>query len=331
MPKRSILLTLKNAGLDGFLLALVSSVILAYFWYEPGAYDGAVSLNSIGKYGVSVIFFFYGLKLSPTKLRAGLSNWWLHIVIQLATFIIFPTTALVVMFAAGGDADNLLWLGFFFLACLPSTVSSSVVMVSIAKGNIPAAIFNASISAIIGVFITPLWMGIFLATSSSGMDLGSVIISLILQVLAPVMLGMLLNRKFGKIADKHKNSLRIFDQAIIVTIIYCSFCESFANNMFSEFTIWGIILLGAAMVAFLFLVYGIVFATCKALHFNREDKITALFCGSKKSLVHGTVMSKVLFPHFTSVGIILLPLMLYHALQLMIVSVIARGMARKGT
>lgn len=331
MDKQPLLTTLKNAGIDGFLLALISSVILAYFWSEPGIYDGVVSLNNIGYYGISVIFFFYGLRLSPAKLRSGLSNWRLHIVVQLATFILFPVAALAIMYAANGSASSLLWLGFFFLASLPSTVSSSVVMVSIAKGNIPAAIFNASISSIIGIFITPLWMGIFLNTANGSMDLGHVVLSLTLQVLVPVTIGMLLNRKFGWISKKHSGTLRIFDQTIIVIIIYCSFCESFANSMFSGFTVWNIVLLGAAMVAFFFLAYGIIHVVCKILHFNREDKITALFCGSKKSLVHGTVMSKVLFTSLNSVGIILLPLMLYHALQLMVVSVIARGMARKAT
>lgn len=329
MSKQPILITLKNAGFDGFLLALVLSVILAYFWNEPGTYNGAISLNNIGSYGISAIFFFYGLKLSPAKLRTGLSNWRLHIIVQLATFVLFPTIALAVMLAAGGSANNPLWLGFFFLASLPSTVSSSVVMVSIAQGNIPSAIFNASISAIIGVFITPLWMGLFLTTSSGAINLGHVILSLILQVLVPVALGMLLNKKLGWISEKYKKALRLFDQTIIVIIIYCSFCESFAGNMFSSLTIWSITLLGTAMVAFFFLVYGTIYALCKALRFNREDKITTLFCGSKKSLVHGTVMSKVLFASLSSVGIILLPLMLYHALQLMVVSVIARRMARK--
>lgn len=329
MPKKHLLTTLKNAGIDGFLLAIALAVVLSYFWYEPGIYEGAISLNNIGHYGISVIFFFYGLKLSPEKLRAGLSNWRLHIVVQLATFILFPVAALAAMFISGGSSNNLLWLGFFFLACLPSTVSSSVVMVSIAKGNIPAAIFNASISAIIGVFITPLWMGIFLTTSSGGMDLGHVILSLVIQVLVPVSLGILLNRKLGWIAGKYKKMLSLFDQTIIVIIIYCSFCESFANNMFEGFGIWKIVFLGVAMVAFFFLVYGIVYVVSKALHFNREDKITALFCGSKKSLVHGTVMSKVLFDNLNYVGIILLPLMLYHALQLVVVSIIARKMSRK--
>lgn len=331
MPKKPLFSTLKNAGLDGFLLALISVVILAYFWSEPGVYDGVISLNNIGNYGISAIFFFYGLKLNPAKLRAGLSNWRLHVIVQLATFVLFPIIALAVMFMAGGESSNLLWMGFFFLASLPSTVSSSVVMVSIAKGNIPAAIFNASISAIIGVFITPLWIGIFLTTSSGNMDLGHVLLSLTLQVLVPVTLGMLLNYKLGWISEKYKKALRIFDQSIIVIIIYCSFCESFANDMFSGFSTWNIVLLGIAMMAFFFLVYGIIYIICKALRFNREDKITTLFCGSKKSLVHGTVMSKVLFPNLTSVGIILLPLMLYHALQLMIVSIMARGMARKAT
>ncbi|MDR0660094.1 MAG: bile acid:sodium symporter [Prevotellaceae bacterium] len=327
MARQLLLTTLKNAGLDGFLLTLVSVVVMASFWSEPGIYGGVIPLNNIGNYGISIIFFFYGLKLNPQKLQAGLSNWRLHIVVQLATFVLFPIIALIVMFTAGGKASNLLWLGFFFLASLPSTVSSSVVMVSIAKGNIPAAIFNASISAIIGVLITPLWMGIFLTTSGSA-DLGHVILTLVLQVFVPAILGMLLNRKFGWILEKYSKALQLFDQTIIVIIIYCSFCESFANNMFSGFSLWNIILLGMAMIAFFFLIYGIIYIVCKALHFNREDKITTLFCGSKKSLVHGTVMSKVLFPNLTSVGIILLPLMLYHALQLMVVNVIVRSMAR---
>ena len=328
MARQPLLVTLKNAGIDGFLLALIGCVVLAYFWSEPGTYDGVVSLNNIGHYGISLIFFFYGLKLSPAKLRAGLSNWRLHGVVQLSTFLLFPLIALVVMVCAGADVSNPLWLGFFFLATLPSTVSSSVVMVSIAKGNIPAAIFNASISAIIGVFITPLWMGLLLSSGSGSLDLGSTILSLVLQVLVPVAAGMLLNHKLGWVAERYRRALNISDQTIILIIVYCSFSESFASNMFSGLSAWHIVLLSVGMVVLFFVVYAAMYAVSRLLKFNREDRITALFCGSKKSLVHGTVMSKVLLPQAAGVGLTLLPLMLYHALQLMVVSIIARSMGK---
>ncbi len=316
-------------GLDWFILAIIGIIILASIWPSIGTQKGLFSLKSIAGYGVSLIFFFYGLRLSPQKLREGLSNWRLHTVVQLSTFVLFPVLLLVLMKLFGTNGNELFWLGAFYVAALPSTVSSSVVMVSIAGGNIPAAIFNASISALIGVFITPLWMGIVLASSSQGFDLTEVIIKLIIQVLVPVSLGIILHFKFGAFADKHRKKMRYFDQSVILLIIYTAFCESFAKNMFSKHSVSDILILGLCMIALFFFVYGIISIISRFMRFNREDNITAVFCGSKKSLVHGTVMSKVLFPNAAAAGIILLPLMMYHALQLIAASIIAQSLARK--
>lgn len=326
--KKTSSLTLK-AGLDWFILAIIGMIILASFFPTPGVQKGLFSLKSIAGYGVSLIFFFYGLRLSPQKLREGLSNWRLHSVVQLSTFVLFPSLMLLLMKFFGTNGNELFWLGAFYVAALPSTVSSSVVMVSIAGGNIPAAIFNASISALIGVFVTPLWMGIVLTKSSQGFDLTDVIIKLIIQVLVPVTLGILLHSKFGIFADKHRKKMRYFDQIVILLIIYTAFCESFSKHMFSEHGAGDILILGLCMIALFFFVYGIISVIGRFMKFNREDSITAVFCGSKKSLVHGTVMSKVLFPNASAAGIILLPLMMYHALQLMAASIIAQSMARK--
>lgn len=318
-----------KVGLDWFILAIIIMIVAASIWPTPGIQKGLFSLKSIAGYGVSLIFFFYGLRLSPEKLREGLSNWKLHSVVQLSTFLLFPVLMLILMKLFGTNGNELFWLGAFYVAALPSTVSSSVVMVSIAGGNIPAAIFNASISSLIGVFITPLWMGIVLTTSSQGFDLTDVIIKLVIQVLVPVSLGIILHFKFGAYADKHRKKMRYFDQSVILLIIYTAFCESFAKHMFSEHGASDILILGLCMIALFFFVYGIISLISKFMHFNREDNITAVFCGSKKSLVHGTVMSKVLFPNAAAAGIILLPLMIYHALQLMAASIIAQSMARK--
>ncbi|CAN5732082.1 bile acid:sodium symporter [soil metagenome] len=320
---------LARAGLDWFLLALIGMIGLAYLWPTPGIQEGPLSLKGLANYGVSLIFFFYGLRLSPEKLRAGLGNWRLHLVIQFSTFLLFPLLVLPWRGLVAGQNSELLWLGTFYLAALPSTVSSSVVMVGIAGGNLPGAIFNASISSLAGIFLTPLWMGLFLTASSEGFDLGQVMGKLVVQVLVPVVGGILLHRYWGAFAERHRTRLRVFDQSIILLIVYTSFADSFAREMFRGFSLLHLVGLSALMVVFFFLVYGIIHGVSRLLGFNREDRITALFCGSKKSLVHGTVMSKVLFPDANVVGIILLPIMLYHALQLLTVSAIAQAMARR--
>ncbi|WP_159472212.1 bile acid:sodium symporter family protein [Dyadobacter sp. 3J3] len=318
-----------KAGLDGFLLALLSMIGLAYIYPYPGMKSSPVPLGEIATYGVSVIFFFYGLRLSPDKLKAGLTNWRLHTMIHFSTFILFPLLALAVRPLFKGSENELLWLSIFFLTTLPSTVSSSVVMVSIANGNIPAAIFNASISSLMGVFITPLWMGLVLDNASGEYDLLGVVGKLSLQVILPVGLGILMNKSWGAFAEKYKSKIRYFDQFTILLIVYTSFCESFGEHLFSGFEPRDILFLGAGMSALFFAIYLLLSFFSRILHFSREDEITAVFCGSKKSLIQGAVMSKVLFSGASYAGVMLLPIMLYHALQLIAASVLAQRMARK--
>lgn len=320
---------LARAGFDGFMLCLLLMLLLAYIYPSLGTGQGPFPLEEITTYGVSLIFFFYGLRLNPQKLRAGLSNWRLHIVIHLTTFVLFPLLVLATYQVFGTAENRLIWLGIFYVAVLPSTVSSSVVMVSIAGGNMPAAIFNASISSLLGVFITPMWISLFMNTSESAYNIWPVIGKLTLQVVFPVLLGILLHSRLGVFAEKYRQQLKYFDQSIILLIVYTSFCESFARELFAEMSIADLVLLAIAMLGLFFLIYGMVFYVSKLLKFNRGDRITALFCGSKKSLVQGTVMSKVLFRDANTVGIVLLPIMLYHALQLIAASMMAQSMARR--
>lgn len=216
--------TAAKVGLDWFILALIGMIGLAYFLPQPGNYEGPISLGKVTTYGVSLIFFFYGLKLSPEKMKAGLTNWRLHITIHTTTFVLFPALIYSTRLLFPDVDNNMLWLGVFFVASLPSTVSSSVVMVSIAGGNIPAAIFNASISSLIGVFITPLWMSLVLTATEADYALGDVIVKLLFQVILPVVLGILLHKRLGGFVAKHGMKLRYFDQIIILLIIYVSFC-----------------------------------------------------------------------------------------------------------
>lgn len=324
---KKILDVAARAGLDGFLLALIGMIVLAWLWPFPGMQESPVPLGTISTYAVSVIFFFYGLRLSPEKLLAGLVNWKLHVVVHMSTFLLFPLIALALRPLFEGNDEEMIWMGIFFLTALPSTVSSSVVMVSIARGNIPAAIFNSSVSSLIGVFITPLWMGMIMEAGPEHFDLGTVVGKLALQVLLPVIAGIMLNKRWGHVAEKYKKYIRYFDQSSILLIVYTSFCESFGAHLFRDFAPLNLLLLGLGMIMMFFAVYFLLTLLCRFFGFNREDRITAVFCGSKKSLVQGAVMSKVLFSG-AQAGIILLPIMLYHALQLIAASVLAQRFAR---
>ena len=309
--------------IDKFVLAIIIIVLLAYLFPQLGAKESDIPLDLIGSIGIALIFFFYGLKLHPDKIKNGLKNWKLHILVQLATFLLFPILVLLFKPFITSDNQEMIWLSFLFLAALPSTVSSSVVMVSIANGNIPAAIFNASISGLIGIVITPLWMGLFLQQTTTEFHLGAIYIKLATEILLPVILGIILQRYLGKYAAKYNKQLTIFDKSIILLVIYKSFSESFEEKVFTSVKIMDLILIFTVDMVLFFVVYSLIGFLSRKLQFNKEDQITAQFCGTKKSLVHGTVFSKILFPSTISIGIILLPLMLFHAFQIFIISILA--------
>lgn len=323
-----LLLHFQKAGLNGFFLCMLVALGLSWLFPFYGTTQSPLPLGFVTQYGIPVIFFFYGVRLSPEQLRAGLSNWKLHVLVQSTTFILFPLIVLLFSFLRNDPEYQLLWLGSFYLAALPSTVSSSVVMVSIAHGNLPAAIFNASLSSMLGIFITPLWMSFFIKESASASEFADVIIKLCFQVLVPVIAGFLMHRWLGHFADKYKTRLRYFDQAVILLIIYTAFCESFYGKVFSNHSLTEITLLAALMLAFFLFMFGLMHLIASYFGFSREDRIAILFCGSKKSLVQGALMGRLLFPNPVALGVILLPLILYHALQLLVGSSIAERMAR---
>lgn len=311
--------------IDWFIAAILTTIVVAYFFPEA---NDALPLGTISQYGIAGIFFFYGLKLNFTQLKIGLSNWKLHTVVQGITFLIFPLLALIIYPFISHEYHEL-WLALFFLCALPSTVSSSVVMVSIAEGNIPAAIFNASISGLIGIFITPFWMGLFINAQGGDFEFSTVLSKLVIQILLPVMAGMLMNRFWGNWAERNKKKLANFDKSIILLIVYKSFSTSFEEDIFSNMPLPALIIMAGAVMSLFLITYGFISKLSNWLHFSREDRITALFCGSKKSLVHGSVFAGVLFAGMAEAGLYLVPVMLYHAFQLIVVSIIAQRMAKE--
>ncbi len=304
---------------NGFILSLFIAICLAFFY--PTALSD-LPIETITDIGIALIFFFYGLKLAPEELKLGFLNFKTHLLIQISTFLLFPllTFLFIPVFADGTQSE--LWLSVFFLGVLPSTVSSSVVMVAIARGNLPTAIFNASISGLIGILLTPLWLSFFMA-SSGEFNFLMILYKLCLQIVLPLVLGLILQRYFGKFARRNNRKLGYFDKAVIVLIVYTSFSNSFNSGLFETIKIFDLLKITGIVVVLFFGMYILIGLICKRLNFNIKDTITAKFCGTKKSLVHGSVMVKIIFGASASVGIFLLPIMLYHILQLLVVTIFA--------
>lgn len=314
---------------DWFMLGLGAAVVLAWVYPDAGAADGWMQPALLTKAGVALIFFLHGLLLSFAALRAGTLHWRLHLVVQGSTFLLFPLLGFIVLAAAGAWMTADLRLGVFYLCALPSTVSSSVAMTAAARGNVSAAVFNATLSSLLGVFLTPLWVGVMIKASGQALPLGEVILDLVCWLVLPLVAGQLNRPWLGALAARHKRGINLIDRGIILLLVYTSFCESVRRGVWSDngWPTLGLVLVIAAVLfyAAMWSMRGI----SRVAGFSRADEITTIFCGSKKTLAAGVPMAQLIFGAHPGMGLILLPIMLYHSLQLLICSVLAGRWARR--
>ena len=321
--KAKLSASLARVGLNGFLLGIFVAIGLAAILPELGSTESTIPWKPFIQVGIALLFFFYGLKLDPGQLRSGLSNWKLHVLIQVTTFLGFPLLVFsLVQFVPGLDPNFA--LGISYLGALPSTVSAAVVLVSISGGNVPAAIFNASISSLLGVVMTPFWMGVAGGEVAGELDLWASIVDLSIKVVLPVILGLAMHRYLFPKIKPYLNRLKYLDQTVILSIVFTTFSESFSQRLFTSFSWVSLGGLALVMLFILLLVVGILYLLVRSLSFSKEDQIAAIFCGSTKSLVHGVAIGKVLFPNAAIFGLVLLPVMLYHLQQLILGSLLAR-------
>jgi len=315
---------LARIGIDGFLLGLMSMVGLAWVLPDVGRSGGHLHMDAITVYGVALVFLLYGLTLPPERMKAGLMNWRLHLLVQTSTFLLFPALVWGVALALGGRVGPELMLGFFFLAALPSTISSSVAMTSIARGNVAGAIFNATLSSLLGVVLTPLWVNWYLSTSGASLDLGRVLTKIILLVLLPIVLGQVLRPWLRGWIERNTAWLKSLDRITILLIVFNSFSDSVAEGVWEGqgggFVVQAV---GGALALFAF-VFLLLRLVCRTLGFNREDAIAGVFCGTKKSLATGVPMAKIMFGASPALGLIIAPTILYHLIQLIVAGIIAR-------
>jgi len=282
----------------------------------------------VASVATALLFFLHGAKLSREAIVAGATHWRLHLLVLCSTFLLFPLLGLLMRPLALQLLTPELYTGLLFLCVLPSTVQSSIALVAVARGNVPAAICSASASNLLGIFLTPLLVGLLMAQgASAGASLDSVV-PIILQLLLPFTVGQLLRPRIGAWVDRRKATLRLVDQGAILLVVYTAFSEAVIEGLWDKLPLTA--LAGLVLVNLLLLGLALAISTLvsRRMGFSREDEITLVFCASKKSLASGLPMAKVLFASH-SVGMIVLPLMLFHQLQLMVCAVLAQRYARR--
>ena len=314
---------------DWFLLGMVLATVLAWAFPEPGASGGWMHPELVTKAGVALIFFLHGLMLSFPALRAGALNWRLHLLVQSCTFLLFPLIGLAFNAMLDGRIGIDLALGLFFLCALPSTVSSSVAMTAAANGNVAGAVFNATLSSLIGIVLTPAWIAWVMKATGEAQPIGPVVIDLLQWLVLPLAFGQAVRPLLGAWATRHRKRVCVVDRLTILLLVYTSFCDSFMQGVWTGNSVGQLVGISAICVVLLALVLVLTSWAARASGFNREDRIAAIFCGSKKTLASGVPMANLIFGAHPGIGLILLPIMIYHPLQLVVCGVLAQRWGKR--
>ena len=309
--------------IDRFLAAILLTVAVASLLPVGG--DAAVIASWLTSAGIMLLFFLHGARLSPAAALAGARHWRLHAVVFSSTFVLFPLLVAACYLAAPDLLSPPLWAGFNLLSAAPSTLQASIAFTSLAGGNVPAALCSASASNLLGTVLAPLIVGALLAHSAPLS--AHAVIAVVLQLVVPFAAGQLLRPWIGGILRQHPIALKSVDYGSILMIVYTAFSEGVVSGIWHQVDtaqLTRVALLDAALLAIVMTT--LTFAS-RALRFARPDEIAIVFCGSKKSLASGAAIAAVLFDGHAGLGLI--PIMLFHQIQLMVCAWLARRYASR--
>jgi sodium/bile acid cotransporter 7 len=313
-------------ALDPFLLLLLTTVALASIL--PARGDGARVADGIADAGIVLLFFLHGAKLSREAIWSGAKAWKLHLATLGTTFVAFPIMGLII--GRFGLVPQDMRAGLLFLTLLPSTVQSSIAFTAIARGNVAAAVVSASFSNLLGIFLTPVLVALLMQRNGSGSLISlSSVEGIVLQLLLPFVVGHLLRPWIGGFVARHRAMIGRVDRASILLVVYAAFSAAVVEGLWSKVSSEELIVLVGLCVAMLVVILFFTLIVGRMLGLSREDAIVLQFCGSKKSLASGVPMAGVLFPA-AAVGPILLPIMLFHQIQLMACAYLARRYGAQG-
>ncbi|MCW3157225.1 bile acid:sodium symporter family protein [Micropruina sonneratiae] len=311
--------------IDRFLLAIVTAAVVASLLPAQGVMVDVVAWAT--KVAVAVLFFVYGVRLKPEQALAGLKHWRLHLTILALTYLLFPLIGWSLQVLSPWLLSPSLYAGVLYLTLLPSTVQSSINFTSIAKGNVAGAIVSASASNMLGVFLTPLLCWALLTTSGGIAIDPSSTLDIIGQLLVPFILGQLSRRWTADWVAAHPR-LKLFDQGVVVLVVYSAFSAGMREHMWQQVSITDLlVLLGVCLVVLAGMLWFSHWLAVR-LGFDRADVIAIQFCGTKKSLATGLPMANVLFAG-SPIGLLVLPLMIFHQAQLMACGSLASRYAKQ--
>ena len=313
------------ARLDRYLLLLIGTVALAAILPAYGIGARIVDLAVPG--GIGLLFFLYGVRLAPAAVVEGLMHWRLQTLVFGSSFVLFPVVGLVVTRVFGRWLDPALVTGILFVCLLPSTVQSSIAFTSIARGNVPAALCSASVSNLLGIVATPVLVAVLLRGSGAGLS-ASALEDIALQIVLPFVLGQMARPFIGAWVLRHKRVTSVVDRGSILLVVYAAFSAGMVEGIWRQVDLAS---LAIVLVADLTILAAVLLATTlvsRASGFSKEDEIAIVFCGSKKGMASGISMANILFPA-SSVGLVVLPLMLFHQAQLFACAALAQRYARR--
>jgi sodium/bile acid cotransporter 7 len=322
MAYPSLLARLK---VDPYIVAILGMIALASV--VPSRGSAAVAMDHVTNGAIALLFFLYGGRLSSEAVMAGVGHWRLQLVVFVSTFVLFPVLGLAIGTLVRPLLPPELSLGLIFLGMLPSTVQSSIAFTSIARGNVPAAVCCASLSNLLGIVVTPLLVGAVLSAHGQGFSLDAVG-DITVQLFLPFLAGQVLRRWIGGWLERNRRVLGYVDRGSILLVVYTAFSEGVEHGIWHQLDWGNLALLLLADMVLLAAVLATTRFLSRQLGFNKADEIAIVFCGSKKSLASGIPMANILFAG-TSVGLMVLPLMLFHQLQLMACAVLARRYAAR--
>ncbi len=309
---------------DWYIILIVSMVVLASLLPARGGAAPAFGLAT--KIAIALVFFLHGAKLSRKAVIKGVTHWRLHLLVLAATFLLFPVLCLGLAALPGAITPVALAPGLIFLGCLPSTIQSSIGFTAIARGNVAATVASATASNLLGIALTPVLAAILMHTQG-GFSLHSAR-SIVLQLLLPFIAGQLLHPWVGPWIAARSKMVGYVDRGSILLVVYSAFSEAVVEGIWTKVSALDLVRLLILCGVLLAAVLLATLAAARAFRFNKEDEITIVFCGSKKSLASGVPMAGVLFPG-AQLGLILLPIMVFHQIQLMACAVIANAYAKR--
>ena len=317
---------------NGFVLGLFGVVGLAFLFPEPGSRHGWLHPELISNFGIALILFLQGLSMPLEKVKRGAGNWQLHVIIQLFTFVVFPIVGLGFQLLVPHIWVNepaAIQQGFLYLCVLPSTVSTSVVLTSVAHGNTAAAILSAAFSNIVGVVLTPLLVSFLMQVTGQSGPIGPLLIQITLLTLVPFAGGVALRHFIQSWIDARKSWVNLISNSVILFIVYTAFCDSVIERIWDKYGI----ALTVGVLACVALLFGmmslLIHLVSLAAKLNREDGIAVYFCSVKKTLAMGVPLAMLIFGSRTDLSLILLPIMFYHPFQLFVNGVLANRWARE--